>query len=115
MDTRREHDFLGDKDIPAAAYWGVHTARAVDNFPISGQTVACMPELVRALAYVKKAAAKANVQLIAEIKQFTSLPVLRKDFIVDLYQLYQSRAARADAAGRAGFHRGDPDLLRRRA
>jgi len=61
--TRREHDFLGDKDIPAEAYWGVHTARAVDNFPISGQTVACMPELVRALAYVKKAAAKANVQL----------------------------------------------------
>ena len=48
--TRRERDFLGDKDIPAEAYWGVHTARAVDNFPLTGQTVATMPELVRALA-----------------------------------------------------------------
>ena len=61
--TRREHDFLGEKDIPAAAYWGVHTARAVDNFPITGQTVATMPELVRALAFVKKAAAQANAEL----------------------------------------------------
>ena len=34
--SRREHDFLGEKDIPFAAYWGVHSARAVDNFPISG-------------------------------------------------------------------------------
>jgi aspartate ammonia-lyase len=30
--TRTEHDFLGDKEIPADAYWGVHTARAVENF-----------------------------------------------------------------------------------
>ena len=63
MTTRTERDFIGDKAIPAEAYWGVHTARAVDNFPISGQTVATMPELVRALAFVKKAAAKANAQL----------------------------------------------------
>ncbi len=61
--TAREHDFLGEKDIPAAAYWGVHTARAVDNFPISGQTVSTMPELVRALAFVKKAAAQTNADL----------------------------------------------------
>jgi aspartate ammonia-lyase len=61
--TRREQDFLGDKEIPDTAYWGVHSARAVDNFPISGQTVACMPELVRALACVKKAAAQANLRL----------------------------------------------------
>ncbi len=61
--TRREHDFLGEKDIPSNAYWGVHTARAVDNFPISGQTVSSMPELVRALAFVKKAAVQANLQL----------------------------------------------------
>ena len=61
--TRREHDFLGAMDIPGDAYWGVHSARAVDNFPISGQTVATMPEMVRALAFVKKAAARANAQL----------------------------------------------------
>jgi aspartate ammonia-lyase len=61
--TRREQDFLGDKDIPADAYWGVHTARAVDNFPISGQAVSQMPELLRALASVKKASAMANADL----------------------------------------------------
>ena len=61
--TRREHDFLGDKDIPADAYWGVHSARAVDNFAISGQTVGDVADLVRALAYVKKAAAEANREL----------------------------------------------------
>jgi aspartate ammonia-lyase len=61
--TRRERDFLGALDIPAEAYWGVHTARAVDNFPISGVAVATMPELIRALAFVKKAAAQTNLML----------------------------------------------------
>ncbi|MET4588274.1 aspartate ammonia-lyase, partial [Pseudarthrobacter sp. PvP022] len=32
--SRSEHDLLGDRDVPAAAYWGVHTLRAVENFPI---------------------------------------------------------------------------------
>ncbi len=35
--TRNEHDLLGDRDVPADAYWGVHTLRAVENFPITGQ------------------------------------------------------------------------------
>lgn len=60
---RIEHDFLGDMPIPDDAYWGVHSARAVENFPISGNTVAQMPDLVRALAFVKKAAAQANADL----------------------------------------------------
>jgi aspartate ammonia-lyase len=60
---RREEDFLGARDIPDHAYWGIHTARAVENFPISGQAVSCMPELVKALAWVKKAAARANGEL----------------------------------------------------
>ena len=60
---RQEHDFIGIKTIPPDAYWGVHTARAVENFPITGQTVAQMPELIRAFAFVKKAAAHANLQL----------------------------------------------------
>ena len=37
---RQESDFLGPKDIPDNAYWGVHSARAVENFPITGRTVA---------------------------------------------------------------------------
>lgn len=47
---RHEADFLGTQQIPADAYWGVHTARAVENFPITGQTVSQLPELIRALA-----------------------------------------------------------------
>lgn len=61
--TRQESDFLGVKDIPSEAYWGVHTARALENFPISGNPISAMPELVWALAQVKKAAATANLQL----------------------------------------------------
>jgi aspartate ammonia-lyase len=61
--TRTERDFLGEKEIPADAYWGVHTARAVENFPISGQTLAGVPELIRALAFVKLAATQANAEL----------------------------------------------------
>ena len=60
---RVEHDFLGEKQIPADAYWGVHTARAVENFPISGTPISAMPELIRAFGHVKKAAARANVEL----------------------------------------------------
>ncbi|MCW5667047.1 MAG: aspartate ammonia-lyase [Piscinibacter sp.] len=60
LPTRTEQDFLGPRVIPQAAYWGVHSARAVENFPISGHTVGQWPELVRALAAVKKAAARAN-------------------------------------------------------
>ena len=62
-DSRTEHDSLGQIDVPASAYYGAQTARAVANFPISGQTVAQMPELVRALAFVKKAAAQTNAEL----------------------------------------------------
>jgi aspartate ammonia-lyase len=60
---RLERDFLGEKQIPAQAYWGVHTARAVENFPISGTPISAMPQLIRAFGYVKKATAQANVEL----------------------------------------------------
>ncbi|RKJ98486.1 aspartate ammonia-lyase [Alicycliphilus denitrificans] len=66
MDTttvRVEADFIGSRHIPRDSYWGIHTARAVENFPITGQTVAQMPEMIRALAHVKKAAVAANTQL----------------------------------------------------
>src|SRR3954468_4032398 len=61
--TRSEHDLLGDTDVPSDAYWGVHTLRAVDNFPITGVPVGHYPDLVRALALVKQAAARANRRL----------------------------------------------------
>ena len=61
--TRLEHDLLGDLEIPTSAYWGVHTARAVENFPISGVPIGHYRSQVRALAETKAAAATANFKL----------------------------------------------------
>jgi aspartate ammonia-lyase len=61
--TRTEHDLLGDRQIPSSVYWGVHTLRALENFPISGVPISQYPELVVALACVKEAAAFANQEL----------------------------------------------------
>jgi aspartate ammonia-lyase len=61
--TRLEHDLLGDYQVPINAYWGVHTARAVDNFPISGVPIGHYRSLIRALAIVKQATAQANFEL----------------------------------------------------
>jgi aspartate ammonia-lyase len=61
--TRLEHDLLGDLAVPDAAYYGVHTLRAVQNFPISQTTIAIYPELIRSLASIKQAAALANHEL----------------------------------------------------
>src|SRR5476649_353676 len=61
--TRREHDLLGEADVPADVYWGIHTLRAVENFPITGVPIGHFPELIRALALVKQAAARANRRL----------------------------------------------------
>ena len=58
---RTEHDSLGERAVPADAYWGAHTARAVENFPLLGQPSA--PALVRAMAVVKLACARANHEL----------------------------------------------------
>ena len=60
---RVEYDSLGAVTVPAQAYYGIHTARAVQNFPITGVTVAAYPEFVGALAAVKQAAAQANRDL----------------------------------------------------
>ena len=61
--TRTEVDFLGSMEVPADAYWGVQTARAIENFPITGQKISNMPNLIRALAQIKKAAASVNSEL----------------------------------------------------
>src|SRR5574338_254704 len=60
---RIEHDLLGDRAVPADAYYGVHTLRAVENFPITGTPIAIYPELIRALAAIKQAAALTNSEL----------------------------------------------------
>lgn len=62
-DRRSEHDLLGNRDIPADAYYGVHTLRAVENFPITGIPISIYPELISALAAIKQAAALSNMDL----------------------------------------------------
>ena len=60
-ETRIEQDSMGELEVPADALYGAQTQRAVNNFPVSGQS---MPEaFIRALITVKKAAAQANVAL----------------------------------------------------
>jgi len=58
---RRERDLLGDREVPQEVYYGIQTARALDNFPITGYKP--HRELIMALAHVKKAAAQANVKV----------------------------------------------------
>ena len=55
---RVEHDFIGEKEVPAEAYYGVQSIRAKENFPITGEKA--QPSLIRAIGMVKKAAALAN-------------------------------------------------------
>jgi aspartate ammonia-lyase len=57
---RTEHDFLGEKEIPNEVYYGIQTARALDNFNITGIPVSKEPLFIQAFGYVKKAAALAN-------------------------------------------------------
>jgi aspartate ammonia-lyase len=94
--TRVEHDLLGDKAVPAAAYYGVQTARALENFRISGVPLSRYPDLVDGLVLTKLAAARANHAVGALDKRKTQMiekacdAVLqgryRDQFAVDLYQ-----------------------------
>jgi len=58
--VRTEHDLLGKKSIPSESYYGVQTARAMENFAISGVHLHLYPDIIRGLAMVKMAAARAN-------------------------------------------------------
>ncbi len=94
--TRIEHDLIGDRDVPDAAYYGVHTLRALENFPISDTPISIYPELIRALACIKQAAAVANNELGLLDDERTRLIVsaceevregrLHEQFVVDVIQ-----------------------------
>lgn len=62
-DYRRDEDSLGTVELSRTCLWGVHTERAVQNFPISGIPLSHFPEFLRPLAWVKKAAARTNCRL----------------------------------------------------
>jgi aspartate ammonia-lyase len=61
--TRKEHDLLGDRNVPYEYYYGIQTLRALENFNITGVSLNFYPVLVESLAMVKMAAAKANYDL----------------------------------------------------
>ncbi len=71
MSTRIEHDLIGDKEISNECYYGVQTARAAENFHITGVTISKFPTFIESIAKVKKAAALANyeLELLAEAKK----------------------------------------------
>ena len=91
---RTERDPLGEHAVPADAYYGIQTARALENFPISG--LRAHPELVTATVLVKKAATQANVALgrlearlgeaIVRAADEVLAGGLRDQFVVDVYQ-----------------------------
>ena len=93
---RAEHDLLGERVVPTDAYWGIHTLRARENFPVSGVPVGRYPTLVRALAAVKHAAALANQEAgvlgveVAEpvVRACTEIVggALHDQFVVDVLQ-----------------------------
>ena len=126
---RVEYDLLGERQIPQEAYYGVHTLRAVENFQISGVTIAAYPELMNALASVKQAAAEANAELglldpalrdgivaaCVEVRQGK----LHDQFVVDMIQGGAGTSTNMNAneviCNRAleilGHHRGDYTYL----
>jgi aspartate ammonia-lyase len=130
METRTERDPLGEHAVPASAYYGIQTVRALENFPISG--LRAHPDLVTATVIVKKAAAHANVALdrldpeIGRAIQAAADEVLagnlRDQFVVDVYQagagtshnmnaneVLANRAAELLGGGRGEYTRVHPN------
>src|SRR5512136_1288101 len=94
MGNRIERDSLGEREVPADAYYGIQTLRATENFPVSG--IMARPEFIDAYAMVKKAAAMANMDVgwlepyIEEAIVSASDEILdgklRDQFVVDDFQ-----------------------------
>jgi len=111
--TRQEKDSLGYKEIPADVYYGVQTARAVENFPISG--LRAHPALIRAIAMVKEAAALANRELrlvdektanaIVEAAKEVQRGKWDQEFVVDVFQ----------AGAGVSFHMNSNEVIANRA
>jgi aspartate ammonia-lyase len=66
-EMRLEYDLISEREIPADCYYRIQTHRALDNFKITSTPISSAPNLIRSLAYVKKAAALANLEL-AELR-----------------------------------------------
>jgi aspartate ammonia-lyase len=120
MTYRTERDPLGEMAVPADAYYGVQTARAIENFPISG--LRAPADLVTATVLVKKAAAEANLSLgridpaiahaIVAAADEVLNGTLRDQFVVDVYQAGAGTSHNMNAnevlANRAAESLGEP-------
>ncbi len=120
MAFRVERDPLGEKPVPVDAYYGIQTARALENFPISG--LRAPADLVTATVLVKKCAAEANVALgrlpadvagaIVAAADEILAGGLRDQFVVDIYQAGAGTSHNMNAnevlANRAGERLGEP-------
>jgi aspartate ammonia-lyase len=111
--VRSEKDSLGEKDIPAHVYYGIQTARAVENYPISGMRA--HPILIRAFGMVKEGAAKANGELglvdrkiadaIIQAAQEVQHGKWNDQFVVDVFQ----------AGAGVSFHMNTNEVIANRA
>ena len=111
--TRLEKDSLGHKEIPADVYYGIQTARALENFPISG--LRAHPTLIRAIAMVKEAAAEANRELeLVDRKTADAIIQAAREvqqgkwndaFVVDVFQ----------AGAGVSFHMNSNEVIANRA
>lgn len=111
--TRTEKDSLGTKEIPAEVYYGIQTARAVENYPISGMRA--HPTLIRAFGMVKEAAAEANRELglvdekianaIIQAAKEVEQGKWDKEFVVDVFQ----------AGAGVSFHMNTNEVIANRA
>src|SRR3954447_10610511 len=111
--TRQEKDSIGTKEIPANVYYGVQTARAVENYPISGMRA--HPLLIKAFGMVKKAAAQANQELGLIDKKRAKAMIAAADeviagkwnqeFVVDVFQ----------AGAGVSFHMNTNEVIANRA
>ncbi|MFZ0858215.1 MAG: lyase family protein, partial [Candidatus Acidiferrales bacterium] len=113
MNQRTEKDSLGEKPVPADAYYGIQTQRAVENYPISGYRGDTL--LIRSIGYIKKAAALANAELklipqkiadaIARAADEVIAGKLDDQFVVDVYQ----------AGAGVSFHMNANEVIANRA
>lgn len=123
--TRLEHDLIGERAVPASAYYGIHTLRALENFPITGTPISIYPDLIKALARIKQAAAMTNHELglldavrceaICKACEEIGTGLWHDQFVVDVIQGGAGTSTNMNAneviANRAlellGHHRGD--------
>ncbi|HMD19905.1 MAG TPA: lyase family protein, partial [Alloacidobacterium sp.] len=113
QETRQEKDSLGLVEVPARAYYGAQTARAVENYPISGMHA--HPQLIRAVGMVKRAAAEANKELglidarradaIIQAAQEVIDGKWNDQFVVDVFQ----------AGAGVSFHMNTNEVIANRA